>query len=606
MAQLHAPASLTGRHFNAFKDVHRVNILGLVYTSHDAGLALLTDGRPRIILEEERFNRSKHTLKYPRLAMDEVFGAQSDLKLSDIDVITAPWDQARIRRSIFNAVTAQMPASLNLLRNAAHPTHTTGLLSLPFRLRIGLLGQYGLKKQPPIVQVGHHESHAGIFFVSPFEEATILVTDGYGDDGATSAWTGRGNKIEKQWSDPMFDSLGMLYTGVSEHLGFKFTEEGTVMALAALGTPAYKDKFKDLIQLLPEGRVAINKSYIKYDTHGLIEPFKPKFYGLFGPRRKRDEPLTEHHHNIAWALQHWTEEALLHMTRELYRLHKSKNLVISGGVALNCVANARILNETDFERVWVPPVASDTGVSFGSTLYHWHNTLGNKRDFELTHAFYGKGFTDAEIVAALDAAGLKYERMNESELLKRVAKDLSEQKIVGWFQGRAEIGPRALGNRSILSSASSNAMKDLINARIKHREAFRPFAPVVLIEHLSEYFEYDHPDPFMTMAPKIRADKLGVIPAAAHVDGTGRIQTIDRKANPRYYGVIEEYAKLTGVHVILNTSFNRQEPVVNAPAEAISCYLRTDMDRVVLGDFYVQDRNPASIQRAFETFGKKV
>ena len=586
-----------------------MNILGLVYTSHDAGLALLTAGRPRIILEEERFNRIKHTLKYPRLAMDDVFGAHSDLKLSDIDVITAPWDQARIRRSIFNAVTAQMPASLNLLRNAAHPTHTTGLVSLPFRLRLGLLGQYGIKYglmgTPPIVQVGHHESHAAIFFASPFEEATILVTDGYGDDGATSAWTGRGNKIEKQWSDPMFDSLGMLYTAVSEHLGFKFTEEGTVMALAALGTPAYKDKFKDLIQLLPEGRIAINKSYIKYDTHGLIEPFKPKFYALFGPRRKREEPITEHHHNIAWALQHWTEEALLHMTRELYRVNKSKNLVISGGVALNCVANARILNETDFERVWVPPVASDTGVSFGSTLYHWHNTLGNKREFELTHAFYGKEFTDAEIVAALNAADLKYERMSEGDLLRRVAKDLSEQKIVGWFQGRAEIGPRALGNRSILSSASSNAMKDLINARIKHREAFRPFAPVVLIEHLSEYFEYDHPDPFMTMAPKIRADKLSVIPAAAHVDGTGRIQTIDRKANPRYYGVIEEYAKLTGVHVILNTSFNRQEPVVNSPAEAISCYLRTDMDRVVLGDFYVQDRNPEAIKRAFATFAKK-
>jgi carbamoyltransferase len=189
--------------------------------------------------------------------------------------------------------------------------------------------------------------------------------------------------------------------------------------------------------------------------------------------------------------------------------------------------------------------------------------------------------------------------------LKRVAKDLSEQKIVGWFQGRAEIGPRALGNRSILSSASSNSMKDLINARIKHREAFRPFAPVVLVERLSEFFEYDQPDPFMTLAPKIRPDKIALIPAAAHVDGTGRIQTIDRAANPRYYGVIEEYAKITGVPVILNTSFNRQEPVVNAPAEAISCYLRTDMDRVVLGDFYVQDRNPAAIKRACDAFGKK-
>ncbi len=580
-------------------------ILGIVCTSHDAGIAVLENGAPRVILEEERFNRIKHTLKYPRQAMNDVFGAGGDMRLSDIDVMTTPWDMARIRRSIYNAVVSAPPASLNLLRNASHPGHTTGLVDLPLRLRLGLTSQFGLKKQPRLVQVGHHESHAAIFFISPFEEATILVADGYGDESATTAWTGRGNKVTKQWSDPMFDSLGMLYTAVSEHLGFKFTEEGTVMALAALGTPAYEKKFKDLVALLPNGRVSINKSYIKYDTHGLIEPFKPKFYEVFGPRRKREEPLTQHHHDIAWALQHWTEEALLHMTRELGRVHKSRNLVISGGVALNCVANARILRETDFERVWVPPVASDTGVSFGSTLYHWHQTLDKKRDFELTHAFYGKAFTDAEIAAALDAAGLRYEKMTEADLLARVARDLSEQKIVGWFQGRAEIGPRALGNRSILSSATTNAMKDLINARIKHREAFRPFAPVVLIERLAEFFEYEHPDPFMTMAPKIRPEKVHLIPAAAHVDGTGRIQTIDREANPRYYGVIEEYAKLTGIPVILNTSFNRQEPIVNAPAEAISCYLRTDMDRVVLGDYYVSDRNPAAIARAFAAFAKR-
>ena len=581
-----------------------MNILGLVCTSHDAGLALLVDGKPKIILEEERFNRIKHTIKYPRRSIDEVIGPKAALKLSDINVITCPWDMKRIRASIMGAVFANVPTSLNLLRNEAHRMHSTGLLNIPLRLHFGLYSQFGPKQHPPIVQVGHHESHAAIFFASPFDEATILVADGYGDDGATSAWTGRGNTIERHWADPMFDSLGMLYTCVTEHLGFRFSEEGTVMAVAALGGPSYQDRFKDIVQLLPGGRIAINKTYLKYNTHGLIEPFQQKFYEVFGPRRQRSEPLTQHHYDIAWALQHWTEEALLHIVRDLSRVHKSKNLIISGGVALNCVANARILNETDFEKLWVPPVASDTGVVFGSTLYHHHRTLGHKRDFQLTHAFYGKEFTEAEIVAALNAAGLAFEKLTEADLLKRVAKDLSEQKIVGWFQGRAEIGPRALGNRSILSSASSNTMKDLINARIKHREAFRPFAPVVLVENLTEYFEYEQPDPFMTMAPKIRPEKLAVIPAAAHVDGTGRIQTIDRVSNPRYYGVIEEYAKITGVPVILNTSFNRQEPVVNAPAEAISCYLRTDMDRVVLGDYYVSDRNDAAINRAFAAFKK--
>ena len=582
-----------------------MNILGLVCTSHDAGLALLSDGVPKLILEEERLNRIKHTIRYPRRSVDTLLAPGGDLKLSDIDVITCPWDMKRIRRSIKDAVFANLPQSLNLLRNDAHRTHNTGLFNVPLRLHLGLYSQ-GYAKHPPIVQVGHHESHASIFFASPFEEASILVADGYGDDGATSVWTGRGNRIERQWSDNMFDSLGMIYTFVTEHLGFKFSEEGTVMAVAALGEPSYKEKFKDLIRLVPGGRITINKDYVKYNTHGFIEPWQPKFYEVFGPRRNRSEPLTLRHYDLAWALQHWTEEALLHITRELYRVNKSKNLIISGGVALNCVANARILNETEFEKLWVPPVASDTGVSFGSALYHWHQTLGNKRSFELTHAFYGMEFSDAEIVAALSAAGLIFEKMTEADLLKRVAKDLSEQKIVGWFQGRAEIGPRALGNRSILSSAASNSMKDLINARIKHREAFRPFAPVVLVEKLSEYFEYDQPDPFMTMAPKIRPEKLSIIPAAAHVDGTGRIQTIDRVSNPRYYGVIEEYEKITGVPVILNTSFNRQEPVVNSPTEAISCYLRTDMDRVVLGDYYVSDRNEAAIKRAHDRFKKPV
>ena len=582
-----------------------MNILGLVFKSHDSGLAVLSDGRPRMMYEEERFNRSKHTQLYPHFAMEAAFGEGAGLDLADIDVMTTPWNRPLMLRSLIGATLGNLPASLNLMRPDAHPTHGIGIAQLPLHLRLGILKQFGLRRLPKLVQVAHHEAHASIFFASPFEDATILVVDGYGDDGATSAWVGRGNKIYKQWSDPMFDSLGMLYSCVTEHLGFKVFEEGTVMAVAALGTPAHKDKFKDLVHHLPNGRIQVNKSYVKYNTHGLIEPFSPKFYEAFGPRRKRNEPLTEHHQNIAWALQHWTEEALLHMVRELARVHKSKNLVISGGVALNCVANARILRETDFERVWVPPVASDTGVCLGSTLFHWHNTLGNKRDFELTHAFYGKAFSDAEIEAALQAAGLQYERMDEADLLKRVAKDLSEQKIVGWFQGRAEIGPRALGNRSILSAATSNTMKDLLNARIKHRESYRPFAPVVLVERLSEFFEYDHPDPFMTVAPKIRPDKIALIPAAAHVDGTGRIQTIDRVSNPRYYGVIEEYAKITGIPVILNTSFNRQEPVVNAPADAISCYLRTDMDRVVLGDYYVSDRNEAAISRAFAAFQKK-
>lgn len=582
-----------------------MNILGIVTKSHDTGIALLKDGLPHFVLEEERFNREKHTMLFPSEALAAGFDGSFGVSFKDVDVITTPWDMYRLRRTLFGTVTGQLPQSLNLLWPSAHKTQSSAIVNLPLRLWLGLGKRYGFSKLPKIVQVGHHESHASVFFVSPFEEATVLVMDGYGDESATTAWNGRDNKLERIWADSFFDSLGMLYTLVTEFLGFKVFEEGTIMALAACGSPTYREQFKDLIHLLPGGRIEINRRYISYDTHGFNKPFKPIFYEKFGAPRRREEPLTDRHRDLAYGLQHVIEDAILHMVRELSKTAPSKNLVLSGGVALNCVANGKILSETDYKAVWVPPVASDSGAPLGSALYHQHQTLGGKRNFVLTHAFYGKGYTDAEIVTALNAAGLSYKKMEEKELLQQVARDLADQKIVGWFQGRFEMGPRALGNRSILSDARSNTMKDLINARIKHRESFRPFAPVVLIEKLSEWFEFTNPDPFMTMAPMIRKDKVDQIPAAAHVDGTGRIQTIDRAANQRYYDVIVEYEKLTGIPVILNTSFNRQEPVVNRPEEAISCYLRTDMDRLVLGDYYIEDRNPAAIERAFASFVQK-
>ncbi len=578
-----------------------MNVLGISTKTHDSGIALLSNGVPAFVYEEERFNREKHTLKFPNGALNAAVNGQG-LDLRDVDVITAPWDMKRLRRSFFRSVMSKMPQSLNLLRPAAHRTQATGIVNQPGWIRVGLYKHFGFANLPEIVQVSHHDAHAAVFFVSPFEEATVLVMDGYGDDTATSANIGVANRVDRLWHDDFFDSLGMLYSCVTEHLGFEVFQEGIVMALAAYGGPTYASKFKELIPLKPEGRIAINRDYVSYDTYGLLKPFKDKFFEAFGPARHPSEPLTDHHHDLAYALQHTVEEAILHMVRELSRRHPSRNLVLAGGVALNCVANARVLRDTDYESVWVPPIASDSGVILGSTLYHYHHTLGNERRLVMTHPFYGKGYTDAEITRALDAVGLAYKRIEAPELFKQTARDLSEQKIVGWFQDRAEIGPRALGNRSILSDARSLKMKDLINARVKHREAFRPFAPAVLVEHVSEYFELEQPDPFMTMAPKVRADKVDLIPAAVHVDGTGRLQTVDRENNPRYYAVIEEYAKITGIPVVLNTSFNRQEPVVNGPQDAISCYLRTDMDVLVLGNYYVTEKNPGAVRRAHDAF----
>jgi carbamoyltransferase len=570
-----------------------VHILGIVCRTHDSGLALLNDGVPTLVLEEERFNREKHTRKFPFLSLQAAFDGSS-VDIDDIDVITTPWDMKSLRRTMFWAVAGRLPAGLNLLLPSAHPTMSTLIVTMPMGLRWGLMWHFGIKKKPPrIVQVRHHDAHAAAFFVSPFEEAAVLVMDGYGDETAQSAHIGSGNRLERLWQSEFFDSLGMLYTAVTEHLGFKgVSEEGTVMALAAAGGPTYEKKFSDLVNLQPDGRFSINRDFISYDTHGLNKPFKERFVDAFGPRRQRNEPITDRHRDLAFVLQSTIEEAILHVVRALSKRHPSRNLCLTGGVGLNCVANARILRDTDYRSVWVPPCASDSGAPLGSTLWHYHQTLGHHRRFELTHPFYGTGHSDAEIIRALQQAGLGYRRMSERELLVKVAHDLATGKIIGWFQGRSEIGPRALGNRSILADARDAAMKDHINARVKHREPFRPFAPAVLVERVQEFFEIGQSDPFMTMAPKARADKAHLIPAAVHIDGTARIQTVDRASNPRFYGVIEEFAELTGIPVILNTSFNRQEPIVARPEEAISCYLRTQMDVLVLGDFYTTDRKP--------------
>lgn len=578
-----------------------MNILGIVTKTHDTGLAVLQNGIPTLILEEERFNRQKHTLQFPSNCLDNCF-SQGLLSFDDIDIITTPWQMEYIRSTFLNNITSKLPNSLNLLRPAAHRVQASAIVNLPFRLWCGLGKRYGFAKIPKIEQVAHHNSHAALFNVCPFDEAAVLVMDGYGDDSSTSTYIGKGNKLTRLWRSHFFDSIGMLYTCLTEYLGFNVFEEGTVMALAACGGPTYYEKFRSLINLLPDGQYKTNRDYITVDTYGFIRPFSRKFYEEFGPARKSKEPLTDHHRDLAFALQAITEDVVLHVVRHLKTKQQSNNLVISGGVGLNCVANARILRDTSYDRVWVSPCASDAGAPLGSALWYWHQVLGKPRTFEIKHAFYGVNFSDDQIQEALERFGLKYEKLDETSLIKKVARDLSKQKIVGWFQGRAEIGPRALGNRSILSDARDVKIKDLINKKIKHREPFRPFAPVVLLERAHEFFDISQPDPFMTLAPQIHPDKVHLIPAAAHVDGTGRIQTIERSANPLYYGLIEEFAKITGIPVILNTSFNRQEPVVNSPSDAISCFLRTEMDVLVLGNYYTTDHNSLSVQKAIDSF----
>ena len=582
-----------------------MRILGIVTNTHDSGITLLKDGVPEMVLEEERLNRQKKTMKFPRLCLEAAFD-QHGLGIEDVDVITTPWDVAKLRMTLLRVIARRFPLSLNLLHQRSHSPQRNQIIFLNRYLARGLREHFQVRKLPPILNVGHHDSHAAAFFVSPFEDASVLVMDGYGDNCSTSAYAGQDNHLERRWSTSFLNSLGMVYTFVTQYLGFKaFCDEGKLMGLAAYGEPTYVERFRDVIHLTPDGQYRLNMKYFAHDRYGLLQPFKRKFFKTFGPARRGEQELSQRHLDLAFALQATVEETILHMARGLFKRFPSRNLCLSGGVALNCVANARILADTDYERVWIPPNASDTGATFGSTLWHYHQNLGNSRGFELKHASYGCEYDDAQITHALDVAGMSYQRLDEEDLFRRVAEDLADGKIVGWFQGRFEMGPRALGNRSILADPRRAEMKDIINARVKHRESFRPFAPAILQERAAEFFEIDQPDPFMTIAPRVRKEKAHLIPAVVHADQTGRFQTVDRESNSRYYGVIEAFAKRTGIPVLLNTSFNRQEPIVARPEEAISCFLRTEMDVLVLGNYYSTDRNPGAIQQACAGFTGK-
>jgi carbamoyltransferase len=575
-----------------------LRILGIVAKTHDSGVAFLSDGVPELVLEEERFNRVKKTQKFPRRAL-AVGLEELQLGLDDIDVITTPWDMRLVRRTFASLLLRHFPLSLSLSLPRAHTSQKNDIVFLNYFLKRDLRKRLGVTALPPIVNIPHHHAHAAMFLVSPFEEALVLVMDGYGDDCSSSAYLGRGNRLERLWSTGIMNSAGLVYTFVTEHLGFAgFGDEGKVMALAAYGEDTYVDRFRDVIRPTPDGGYAVNMAYFSFDIYGQLSPFKRKFIDTFGPPRVRGEPLTDRHRDIAFALQAVTEEIVLHRVRTLTKRHPVRDMVLSGGVALNCVANAKILEHTDVQRLWVPPCASDTGAPLGSALWHYHHDLGHARGFELKHALLGKAYSEGEIERALDAAGLRYCRMEEAQLIPRVAQDLANGKIVGWFQGRFEIGPRALGNRSILADPRRPEMRDVLNAKVKQREPFRPFAPAVLVERASEFFEIDQPDPFMTLAPRVRPESRDRIPAAVHIDGTGRIQTVARESNPRYYGLIEEFGRLTGVPILLNTSFNRSEPIVASPRDAIECYLKSGMDVLVLGDYYVSDRAPAPAKYA--------
>lgn len=570
-----------------------MRILGLVGATHDSGIAILNDGDIELVVEEERLIREKRTKRFPYHALVTALGNDA-AGLADIDYVVTPWDARRLRRSFSRAVFGNLPGSLRLIAEASHTPQRNEIAILNFYLRRRLKRRFPLIDPPKIINVGHHESHAALFFVSPFERAAVLVMDGYGDDAATSVFIGEGNRLQRRWSSSFFNSLGMVYTFVTGYLGFeRVADEGKVMALAAYGDERYVDAFSDCVRLGPGGRYAINMDYFAFDTYGELKPFKRKFYQTFGPPRQPGEPIDDRHKAIAFALQHVTEQTILHIVRSIVTNHDIRKLVFTGGVALNCVAASKILSETDIDEIWVPPAASDTGAPLGACFWHYHHTLAQPRRFQLKSVNFGLAYSNEQIETALAAGGYKAEYLEDDALYKAVAEDLANGAVIGWFQDRFEMGPRALGYRSILADPRRKEMRDTINEKIKQREPFRPFAPAILAERVSEYFEINQLDPFMTIAAPVRADKRDVIPAAVHVDGTARIQTVEEEVNPRFHALIKAFAEKTGVPVLLNTSFNRREPIVATPAEALACYDRAELDGVVLENYYVR-RSPVA------------
>jgi len=580
-----------------------MNILGINAYHGNSSAALVCDGKLVAAVEEERFNRVKYAAGFPAAAIRYCL-KEAGITLADLDHVAVPRDPyARLGRKLFYAL--RMPSfARERVRVISKFTGIPAALARAF-------DSDPIKTKAAFHRVEHHQAHlASAFFVSPFETAVLLSADGLGDFASSMWGLGSGNRMRIDGAIAFPHSLGLYYSAVTQYLGFlKFGDEYKVMGLAAYGQPAYLEEFRDILRFDRNGGAFGFKLGLDYFTHHKTGPemswaesdqtptlgkmfSEAMAHRLKGPARQPGDPLEQRHRDLACSLQARLEEVYLGMLKKLAAKTGAKAVCLAGGVAFNCVANGKIFDTTPFEQVYVHPAAGDAGLAVGAAYYVWHQTLGKPRSFVLDHPYWGPAYSAEEMKRAIQASqvskgGHTINELPEEELLRRTAPIIAEGKILGWYQGRAEWGPRALGNRSIVADPRRPEMKEILNRRIKHREIFRPFAPSILAERTSEWFERSYPSPFMNLAYSVRAQKRAKIPAPTHVDGTGRLQTVTREANPRYYALISEFEKQTGVPVVLNTSFNDNEPIVCRPEEALDCYLRTQMDALVLGNFLI-------------------
>ncbi|HMI50193.1 MAG TPA: carbamoyltransferase [Candidatus Saccharimonadales bacterium] len=579
-----------------------MNILGINAYHGNASAAIVSDGKLIAAVEEERFNRVKYAAGFPAAAIRYCL-AEAGITLADVHHVAVPRNPyARLGTKLFYAM--KMPSfARERAKVLAKFTGIPEALAAVFdRDPKSLAAKFH--------RIEHHQAHlASSFFVSPFERAALLSADGLGDFASTMWGVGTGNQMRIEGSIAFPHSLGLFYSAVTQYLGFlKFGDEYKVMGLAAYGQPDQMEALRDIVHFDKRGGENGFKLELKYFTHHRSGPemswadadktptlgrmFSEEMARKMGPARHPDEPLEVRHHNLAASLQARLEEVYLGMLKKLAQSTGLRAVCLAGGVAFNCVANGKIFDETPFEQVYVHPAAGDAGLAVGAAYYVWHQILRKPRSFVMEHAYWGPGYSREEVRRAIDASGLAQNgfsvvELPEQELTRRTAQIISEGKILGWFQGRAEWGPRALGNRSIVADPRRPEMKEILNRRIKHREIFRPFAPSILAEEAGNYFEKSHPSPFMTLAYAVRPEMRDKIPAPTHIDGTGRLQTVTRDANPRYHALISAFRDLTGVPVVLNTSFNDNEPIVCRPEEALDCFRRTQMDALVLGDFLI-------------------
>jgi len=579
-----------------------MNILGINAYHGNASAAIVCDGQLIAAVEEERFNRVKYAAGFPAQAIRYCL-KEAGVTLAEIDHVAVPRNPyARLGTKLYYAL--RMPSfARDRARVLAKFTGIPVALAQAFETDPKRL-------TAKFHRVEHHQAHlASSFYCSPFERAALLSADGLGDFASTMWGTGSGHRMHIDGAVAFPHSLGLYYSGVTQYLGFlKFGDEYKVMGLAAYGEPERMDVFREIAQFdagsngngfrlgldfFTHHRTGPVMSWAEADkTPTLGKLFSDEMAKRLGPVRVPEEPLEPRHRNLAAALQARLEEVYLGMLRKLAERTGLKTVCLAGGVAFNCVANGKIFDATPFEQVYVHPAAGDAGLAVGAAFYVWHQKLGKPRSFVMEHAYWGPGYSREKVRSAMDASGIvqrgySVTELPEDELVRRTAAIIADGKIMGWFQGRSEWGPRALGNRSIVADPRRPEMKEILNRRIKHREIFRPFAPSILAESVADYFEESHPSPFMTLAYSVRAEKRGKIPAPTHVDGTGRLQTVTREANPRYHGLISAFRDLTGVPVVLNTSFNDNEPIVCRPEEALDCFLRTQMDALVLGDFVI-------------------